>query len=131
MSEPTKGPWEVNTGNEPLEFQVERLADFIITEIPGEPSRSEGAIDTAIRWMKERITASGETVGWQCQIHGMNILSSYGSCPVMLHDGKDRFASRCRANGRPLYAVATCSKCGTYLSDFLCRNCTNNTSGGA
>jgi len=34
---------------EPLASQVNRLADFIMANIPGEPSRSEGAVDTAIR----------------------------------------------------------------------------------
>jgi hypothetical protein len=29
--------------------QIERLATFIMREIPGEPSQSEGAVDTAIR----------------------------------------------------------------------------------
>lgn len=35
--------------HEPLESQVNRLAEFIMAEVPGEPSQSEGAIDTAIR----------------------------------------------------------------------------------
>jgi hypothetical protein len=34
---------------EPLESQVERLARFIMECVPGEPSRPEGATDTAIR----------------------------------------------------------------------------------
>ncbi len=34
---------------ESLESQVGRLASFIMEKVPGEPSRSEGAIDTAIR----------------------------------------------------------------------------------
>jgi hypothetical protein len=34
---------------ESLEDQVKRLADFIVENVPGEPSRSEGAVDTAIR----------------------------------------------------------------------------------
>ena len=29
--------------------QIDRLADFIMQNIPGEPSQSEGAVDTAIR----------------------------------------------------------------------------------
>ena len=32
-----------------LESQIGRLADFILAEVPGEPSQSEGAVDTAIR----------------------------------------------------------------------------------
>ncbi len=34
---------------ETLESQVARLGDFIMENITGEPSRNEGAIDTAIR----------------------------------------------------------------------------------
>lgn len=33
--------------------QVDKLANFIMAEVPGEPSRDEGAVDTAIRVMKE------------------------------------------------------------------------------
>jgi hypothetical protein len=36
------------------ESQVARLAAFIVEEIPGEPSRSEGAVDTAIRIMRQQ-----------------------------------------------------------------------------
>lgn len=32
--------------------QLSKLAKFIVAEIPGEPSRSEGAADTIIRWAK-------------------------------------------------------------------------------
>jgi hypothetical protein len=32
-----------------LESQVQRLAEFITEHVPGEPSHSEGAVDTAIR----------------------------------------------------------------------------------
>ena len=35
--------------NESLDSQVSRLASFIMSEIPGEPSQDQGAIDTAIR----------------------------------------------------------------------------------
>lgn len=34
--------------------QIDKLSEFILTNIPGEPSRNEGAIDTAIRLLKER-----------------------------------------------------------------------------
>jgi uncharacterized protein YodC (DUF2158 family) len=37
---------------ESLGSQISRLANFIIMNVPGEPSRSEGAVDTAIRVMK-------------------------------------------------------------------------------
>lgn len=36
-----------------LEEQIKRLADFIMEEVPGEPSQSEGAVDTAIRVMQQ------------------------------------------------------------------------------
>jgi len=41
------------TEQESLESQVDRLAKFILKSVPGEPSRSEGAIDTAIRLLAE------------------------------------------------------------------------------
>jgi hypothetical protein len=33
--------------------EVERLAEFIIEHVPGEPSRSASAVDVAIRLLKE------------------------------------------------------------------------------
>lgn len=44
---------------EPLRSQIGRLAAFILVSVPGELSRSEGAVDTAIRVMKAGL---GETV---------------------------------------------------------------------
>jgi glycerol-3-phosphate dehydrogenase len=38
---------------ESLESQVARLAAYIVENVPGEPSRSEGAIDCAIRLLRE------------------------------------------------------------------------------
>lgn len=35
-----------------MDGQIEKLADFIMNEIPGEPSQSEGAVDTAIRLLR-------------------------------------------------------------------------------
>lgn len=32
-----------------LDAEILRLAEFIATEVPGEPSQSQGAVDTAIR----------------------------------------------------------------------------------
>ncbi len=37
------------------EAQIERLAAFIMAEVPGEPSESEGAVDTAIRIIRRRV----------------------------------------------------------------------------
>jgi uncharacterized protein YegP (UPF0339 family) len=34
------------------ELQIEKLAEFILNEIPGEPSASESAVDTAIRLLR-------------------------------------------------------------------------------
>lgn len=34
--------------------QIEKLANFILEEIPGEPSESAGAVDTAIRLLKKK-----------------------------------------------------------------------------
>lgn len=40
---------------ESLRIQIDRLAQFILDEVPGEPSRSEGAVDTAIRIIKQAL----------------------------------------------------------------------------
>ena len=34
--------------------QINELANFIMAEVEGEPSQSEGAVDTAIRLLRER-----------------------------------------------------------------------------
>ena len=33
--------------------QIDRLANFIMAEVDGEPSQSQGAVDTAIRIIRE------------------------------------------------------------------------------
>jgi hypothetical protein len=35
-----------------LDGEIKRLADFIMAEVPGEPSQSQGAVDTAIRLIR-------------------------------------------------------------------------------
>ena len=40
---------------ETSEQQVERLSAFILSEVPGEPSQSEGAVDTAMRLLRELV----------------------------------------------------------------------------
>lgn len=35
--------------------QIEALGTFIMDEVPGEPSQNQGAVDTAIRWMRDRM----------------------------------------------------------------------------
>lgn len=59
---------------ESLDSQINRLANFIMAEVPGEPSQSDGAVDTAIRWMRSALKAhlspgtadipEGEPVAW-------------------------------------------------------------------
>lgn len=38
--------------SETAEQQIDRLATFIMDEVPGEPSQSQGAVDTAIRLIR-------------------------------------------------------------------------------
>jgi hypothetical protein len=38
---------------ESAEDQIKRLADFIADNVPGEPSQSQGAVDTAIRLLSQ------------------------------------------------------------------------------
>ena len=49
---------------ETLEHQVQRLANFIMENIPGEPSQDEGAVDCAIRLLRDvYIARAGEVKG--------------------------------------------------------------------
>ena len=41
---------------ESLDSQIDRLAKFIMENVPGEPSQSDGAVDTAIRIMASALT---------------------------------------------------------------------------
>jgi hypothetical protein len=52
--------------SEPPESQVDRLAKFIMAEVPGEPSMDEGAIDTAIRLIRGSLKSRPRPVrpGW-------------------------------------------------------------------
>ena len=56
--------------SETLKSQIDRLANFILSEIPEEPSQNEGAIDTAIRIMRDqqKVTRPSEAlnlfIGW-------------------------------------------------------------------
>lgn len=43
-----------------VEKQVDKLAGFILAEVPGEPSRSEGAIETAMRVLKRYLHMVGK-----------------------------------------------------------------------
>lgn len=51
--EPYQGDYETTAS------QVDRLAAFITENIPGEPSQNQGAVDTAIRLMQERLPRRG------------------------------------------------------------------------
>lgn len=44
-----------DTENESLNSQINRLANFIMENVPGEPSQNQGAVDTAIRIMEEQL----------------------------------------------------------------------------
>ena len=46
--------WEAKREAEHLQAEVWRLAEFIIDNVPGEPSQSGGVVDTAIRIMSEQ-----------------------------------------------------------------------------
>ena len=37
-----------------LQEQIDKLAKFILEEVPSEPSQDEGAVDTAIRIIREQ-----------------------------------------------------------------------------
>ncbi|HEU01415.1 hypothetical protein LCGC14_0273180 [marine sediment metagenome] len=62
---------------EPLGSQIDRLASFIIAEVPGEPSESDGAIDTAIRIIRsqrgdlQRLADELNTLGIQPCVAGV------------------------------------------------------------
>ncbi len=48
---------------DPLSDQVDRLAKFIMAEVPGEPSESEGAVDCAIRLLRNAYTETAAPEG--------------------------------------------------------------------
>ena len=54
--------------------QIARLAKYIVDEVPGEPSQSEGAVDTAIRIMKEQFASIWQLQGRQP--HSLNHLAA-------------------------------------------------------
>lgn len=49
------------TSMETSEQQIQRLGHFIMDEIPGEPSQSEGAVDTAIRLLKKTLITESDS----------------------------------------------------------------------
>lgn len=46
--------------------QIDRLAQFIMNEVPGEPSQSEGAVDCAIRVIRE---LADKVEGYEWRLH--------------------------------------------------------------
>ena len=54
--------------------QINRLAQYIVHNVPGEPSQDEGAVDTAIRIMKEAFATIWELRGRQP--HSLNHLAA-------------------------------------------------------
>ena len=56
----------------PAANQIERLAQFILREMPGEPEGGEGAVDTAIRLLRNwvPVPCEGERY-WACKIGPM------------------------------------------------------------
>ena len=72
--EPLEGTFEAwvlfeQTVDLTRESQLERLAAFIIECVPGEPSEDEGAVDTAIRLLRDlvEVPVEGERY-WSCKI---------------------------------------------------------------
>lgn len=54
MGHALQAAWSLVERNENIEAQVGKLGDFIVRDIAGEPSQNEGAVDTAIRIMREQ-----------------------------------------------------------------------------
>lgn len=69
---------------EPLQSQIDRLAAFIIREVPGEPSQNEGAIDTAIRLIRSQPLAEPP----------VEIRCGYDNCPHFHAEPQERGEER-------------------------------------
>jgi len=52
--------WCSGFPGEPEHKQVDRLADYILSEVPGEPSQDQGAVDTAIRLISKAMELHGD-----------------------------------------------------------------------
>ena len=48
--------WRLPLKTETAQQQIDRLARFIMDEVPGEPSQSQGAVDTAIRIIRATLS---------------------------------------------------------------------------
>lgn len=62
--------------------QIDRLAQFIMSEVPGEPSsQSEGAVDCAIRWMRERLVAAEREPATTAEFVIKTVQEAFGIVP--------------------------------------------------
>lgn len=97
--EPAVGAYGVGPQGEPLDWQVARLAGVIVEEIPGEPSQSEGAIDTAIRLLRAAYTEPGPA--WPHHDRGLDDESEEAPSPEELRRraAVDNLASRVHGEG--------------------------------
>lgn len=59
MDELASTPYPAPQAVESAEDQIKRLGIFIMENVPGEPSQSEGAVDTAIRVLQSLLTTMG------------------------------------------------------------------------
>ena len=98
---------EVEQMTETHEAQIERLARFILEEVDGEPRKSEGAVDTAIRIIR----VQGE--------HRDRVCPECGHCPagkkfcVFVVTPTREVSIRCpRCNGSVAYIWRYCENCG-------------------
>lgn len=86
-----------------LEGQIERLAKFIMDEVPGEPSESGSAVDTAIRWMRTAMQARPEYTDEDVERVAAVIASAdpvwratYETWETLLDEDRDRYREMAR-----------------------------------
>ena len=75
--------------------QIERLANFIMNNIPGEPSKSEGAIDTAMRILSSSRTELLKELKGKAEMMKLNADPSLSS--LKRKDGKVLDYYACKA----------------------------------
>ena len=91
---------------ESLKKQTERLANFIMGNIPGEPSQDQGAIDTAIRLLKNKTDQRTQLLE---QVRDMLILEGYLKGSKLIEKRKPTHGNCC-----------TCQECGHYHDECVC-----------
>jgi hypothetical protein len=77
---------------ETAEQQINRLADFIMLHVPGEPSQNEGAVDTAIRLL----AAAPASLAVREAAERMLAAWRYDSSPEA-GQGTEKFSAMCEA----------------------------------